>query len=232
MSEALAEGTKLFESGLYESALIYLKDLDPVEEPEAAYYQALTYSKLGRSPEALYALDLVIAQESNFLKLLQARMIRAFILTQNKRYDEAEKSLRELVDEGVESSQVFSNYGYVLWAKGQVKEGIAWLNRALKNDPDNPNVLNSLAFLLAEEGVLLDKALQLCRKALTLKKDNPAYLDTLGWIYHRMGQSKIALFHLEKALAAHPENPHYQGHLAEARKSLGERTPSPGGLRP
>ncbi|MEI8094858.1 MAG: tetratricopeptide repeat protein [Spirochaetales bacterium] len=221
MSEGFDEGVRMFVQGMYEQALYFLEDVDPVDEPEAAYYQALSYSKLGRSDEALAALVLLISHETNFLKLLQAKMIRSYLLTTDRRYPEAEAALRGMLEEGVESVQVFSNYGYVLWALGRGKEGIAWLNRALALDPDNANALNSMGYILAEEGVLLDKALAYCRKALTLKKDNPAYLDSLGWVYYRMGQHKMGALYLQKAVDAQPDNVDFRVHLVEVERALG-----------
>ena len=55
MTEALREGLRLWHQGLYEQALYFLEDIDVLQEPEAAYYQALSYSRLGRALEALEA---------------------------------------------------------------------------------------------------------------------------------------------------------------------------------
>lgn len=222
MTDPLKEGLRLYHQGQYEQALYFLEDIDPLQEPESAYYQALSYSKLGRATEALDSLSLVLYKETNFLKLVQAKMIRAFLLTTEKRYVEAEESLRTMLDEGIESVQVYSNYGYVLWALDRGAEGISWLNRALEKDPENPNALNSLGYILAEQGVLLDKALSFCRKALNLKPDTPAYLDSVGWVYHRMGLDKQALTYLQKAVAAEPDNVDFRVHLVDVERSLGK----------
>jgi len=221
MTEALSEGLRLYHQGSYEQALYFLEDIDPLEVPEAAYYQALCYSKLGRATEALETLDLVLVQETSFLKLVQAKMIRAFLLTTEKRSVEAEEALRAMMDEGIESVQVYSNYGYVLWALGRGNEGVAWLNKALAKDPENANALNSMGYILAEQGVMLDRALSLCKKALTLRKDNPAYLDSVGWVYHRMGLEKQALTFLRKAVDAEPDNLDFRIHLVEVERSRG-----------
>ena len=222
MTEALDQGLRLYHQGHYEQALYFLEDIDTVEVPEAAYYQALSYSKLGRALEALEALDLVMSQETNFLKLVQAKMIRAFLLTTERRYSEAEQALRAMMDEGIESVQVYSNYGYVLWALDRGKEGIAWLNKALAKDPENANALNSMGYILAEQGVLLDKALAFCRKALLLHKDNPPYLDSVGWVYHKMGLDKQALTYLQKAVDAEPDDIDFRIHLVEVERALGK----------
>ena len=106
MTEALSQGLRLYHQGSYDQALYFLEDIDPVEVPEAAYYQALSYSKLNRAADALEALGLVLVQETNLLKLVQAKMIRAFLLTTEHRYVEAEQALKAMMDEGIESVQV------------------------------------------------------------------------------------------------------------------------------
>ena len=228
MTEALQDGLRLYHQGQYDQALYFLEDIDPILEPDAAYYQALSYSKLGRAADALESLNLVLVRESNFLKLIQAKMIRAFLLTTERRYVEAEQALRAMLDEGIESVQVYSNYGYVLWALGRGKEGISWLNKALAKDPDNSNALNSMGYILAEEGVLLDKALACCQRALVLRMDNPPYLDSLGWVYHKMGLDKQALNILQQAVKAEPDNLDFRIHLVEVERTLGLPMPNEG----
>lgn len=225
VTEAWSEGLRLYREGAYEQALYFLEDIDAQEAPDAPYYQALSYTRLARTSEALSALEQVIAVETNFLKLLQVKMIRAFLLTTERRFAEAEAALRALIEEGVESVQVFSNYGYVLWALGRGNEAVAWLNRALEKDPENANALNSIGYILADQEVLLDKALAFCRRALSSKKDNPAYLDSVGWVYHKMGLDKQALTFLQKAVDADPDTVDYRIHLVEVERSLGQ---SPG----
>jgi tetratricopeptide (TPR) repeat protein len=221
VTEAWTEGLRLYREGAYEQALYFLEDIDAQEAPEAPYYQALSYTKLARTAEALAILDQLVSAETSFLKLLQIKMIRAFLLTTERRYPEAEAALRGLIEEGVESVQVFSNYGYVLWALGRGNEAVAWLNRALEKDPENANALNSIGYILADQELLLDKALAFCRKALAGKKDHPPYLDSVGWVYHKMGLDKQAVTYLQKAVDADPETLDYRIHLVEVERALG-----------
>ena len=231
MTETLKEGVRLWNDGDLERALSVLEQVDPLREPEAAYYLALTSSKLGRPEAALRSLDLVLVHETNFLKIVQAKMVRALLLTSEHRYVEAEAALRTMIEEGIESVQVYSNYGYVLWALDRSSEGVVWLNKAVGKEPNNRNALNSLGYLLAEQGVLLDKALTVARKALTLQPGHPAYLDSVGWIYHKMGLHKQALTYLQKAANADPESLEIRIHLVEAERALGLQASSPGGKR-
>lgn len=220
MTENLKEGVRLFHEKRWDQALYFLEDLNPQEEPDAPYYMALIHSKLQNPQGALISIEKVLQFETNFLKILQARMIRAYLLTLLDRLAEAEKSLESLLSEGVESAQVYSHYGYVLWAQGRARLGIPWLNKALKLDPENTNAMNSLGFILAEEGIMLDRALALCKKAAVKDPKNPSYLDSLGWVFHKLGQEKMAEFYLVKALEAAPDQSKIREHLDVVRGRL------------
>ena len=73
-----------------------------------------------------------------------------------------------------------------------------------------------LADLLAEQATSradLERALGLARKARQMKPDEAAVNDTLGWIYHKLGDDKRARMLIGKALAAAPDNPAINYHL-------------------
>ena len=66
--------------------------------------------------------------------------------------------------------------------------------------PDDPDVMNFLAYLYAEEGVKLDEALALLEKALEGDPENPYYLDSLGWIYYKQGRADEAVKNIQQAI--------------------------------
>lgn len=100
---------------------------------------------------------------------------------------------------------------------------------------------NQLAWFLARRGRNLEEALTLARRADELLPGNASILDTLGWIHHLQGRPGPAADHLRRALAANPQNPtiqyhlavvlHGEGKVAEARewleKALSNPTPFP-----
>ena len=72
----------------------------------------------------------------------------------------------------------------------------------LAKQPEMLLAANDLAFLLAEYGRKsgdLDKALALANKAMAQAQENPAVLDTLGWVYYKRGDNVRALDLLGKA---------------------------------
>jgi Tfp pilus assembly protein PilF len=91
---------------------------------------------------------------------------------------------------------------------------------ALKYDPEMHEALNYLAYMYAENAENLDNAEKYAKKALALSPDNGAYLDTLGWIYYKMGYFDKALAELEKAIKTHGEDPVIRDHLGDVYYSM------------
>ncbi len=63
---------------------------------------------------------------------------------------------------------------------------------ALELTPDDPALLNAVAYQFALDGIELDKAETYVRRALESSPANASYLDTLGWIWCRQGKPTIA----------------------------------------
>ncbi len=73
------------------------------------------------------------------------------------------------------------------------------LNQALVRSPENPQVLNSLAYHYAEKGENLNQAKHMLNKAIESDPFNPAYADSLGWVYHKSGDQHMGLLWLQYA---------------------------------
>ncbi len=69
----------------------------------------------------------------------------------------------------------------------------------LKQRPEDPAVANALGFTLADHNRNLDRAEKLVRQALSLSPDNPAILDSLGWVRFRRGHLDEAIALVERA---------------------------------
>ncbi|MBK1645158.1 hypothetical protein CKO25_10965 [Thiocapsa imhoffii] len=76
------------------------------------------------------------------------------------------------------------------------------LRRIIEIDPDHADALNALGYTLADRTDRYEEALVLIERAYTLKPDEPAILDSMGWVYFRLGQYELALDYLERALEA------------------------------
>jgi len=72
---------------------------------------------------------------------------------------------------------------------------------ALKIDGKNSLILNNYAYSLSERGIELEKALKMAQLAVQLDPKNSAYLDTIGWVYFKLGDYKNAEFYVKEALS-------------------------------
>lgn len=104
----------------------------------------------------------------------------------------------------------------------EADKSIAAYEAVLELDPENALAQNNLAYLFAERGMHLDRAFELSRAAVEADPQNPVFLDTLGWIYFRMGEYRKARDILRKALSGKPEEPEIHEHLAEVYRVLGD----------
>ncbi|HWS03773.1 MAG TPA: tetratricopeptide repeat protein [Gammaproteobacteria bacterium] len=73
------------------------------------------------------------------------------------------------------------------------------LRRIISEDPKNYHALNALGYTLADRTDRLQEALALIEKAVALAPDEPAIVDSLGWVYYRLGNLDAAAEHLKRA---------------------------------
>jgi tetratricopeptide (TPR) repeat protein len=93
--------------------------------------------------------------------------------------------------------------------------------KILAIDPDNAMTLNYLGYMLGDRGVKLDDALAMVQKAVQEEPQNGAYLDSLGWVYFKMGQYALAEANLRKASDRMGSDPAVHDHLGELYEKTG-----------
>lgn len=88
------------------------------------------------------------------------------------------------------------------------------LRKLIQLKPDSAHAYNALGYSLAERGDRLPEALKLIKKAVALSPNDAYIMDSLGWVYYRMGNIKEGLNYLNLAFAARPD-PEIAAHLGE-----------------
>jgi Flp pilus assembly protein TadD len=99
----------------------------------------------------------------------------------------------------------------------------ARLRRTLELDEHHADAMNYLGYLDADEGKNLEEAEALIQRALLLDPSNGAYMDSLGWVYYRMGRLDEAIATLGRAAELLATDPVIFEHLGDAyfkRKDL------------
>jgi tetratricopeptide (TPR) repeat protein len=93
----------------------------------------------------------------------------------------------------------------------------------LSIEPDNHLVLNNFSYSLAERGEKLEEALEMSKKAVDMEPENTAYLDTLGWIYFKLGDFENARIHIRKAIDIGSESSVVHDHMGDIYYYLKDR---------
>jgi len=112
--------------------------------------------------------------------------------------------------------------GFLLETQGRTAEARARYERALELDPRAAAAANNLAWLYANTGGNLDRALQLAQVAKASLPDAPEVSDTLGWVYYQKGMKELAVASLEAAVRGRPERATYHYHLGLAYLSVND----------
>lgn len=99
-----------------------------------------------------------------------------------------------------------------------VKQSENYLRKAIRlsSTEELPDAYNALGYLYAEQGIKLDEAETLVRRALKSAPTSGAYLDSLGFIYFKQGKLDAAIESLEQAVRYLPDTPEILSHLADA----------------
>lgn len=111
-----------------------------------------------------------------------------------------------------------SGIGMAYQMQDDVKRAEIHLRRAieLSSKDELPDAYNALGYLYAEQGIKLDEAETLVRRALESVPKSGAYLDSLGLIYLKQGKLDAAIENLEQAIRYLPDTPEILLHLVDA----------------
>lgn len=89
------------------------------------------------------------------------------------------------------------------------------LRQILADEPDHVDALNALGYLLADQTNRYDEALVLIEKAMAMQPDQPAIIDSHGWVLLKLGRHKEALRVLKRAFDLQ-RDAEIAAHLGEA----------------
>jgi len=166
-----------------------------------------------------------------------------YMLVEWRKYKEAIPVLERAISLTPEDERLHVSLGRAYLNLGETPKSIAAFDEAVKIDR-SPEVLNDVAYFLADKGVQLDKALQYAESAVesiaislrnleasSFTTDDlrdvsalAAYWDTLGWVYFQRGDLANAEKYLKAAwsLQQHGEVSYHLGMVAEKRGNKDE----------
>jgi tetratricopeptide (TPR) repeat protein len=104
---------------------------------------------------------------------------------------------------------------------GDIESSVSTFEELLADAPDHAGAMNYLGYTLCDRGKRLDYARDLIEKAISMEPNNPAFLDSYGWVFYRMGEFSRALPQLKQA-AELDNDPVILDHLGDTYKALND----------
>ncbi len=188
----------------------------PLRE-DAQIQAALVLDSLGKSDEAIKRLDAIVAARPHDVDALSAL---AGVQRSAKQYKQAAATYDQAISAiGIPNRDNWTLFYFRGICYERAKE---WpkaeedFKRALELFPDQPLVLNYLGYSWVDQGVRLDEAFKMLRRAVELRPNDGYIVDSLGWAHYKLGQYAEAAKTLEQAVDLKPSDPVLNDHLGDA----------------
>jgi len=232
MKEARQRFTELLASGEgNDAAQLYLADIaarDGDPDGAIAAYRRLYDSSVAlsaRSRAAALLLDRSARTEALALlddyaadhpeEELDLTLAKARLLADHGEADAGLALLSTALERHPQHPSIEYDRAVILEQAGRVHESVEVLERMVNERPDDPTVLNALGYTLADHTLELPHAEGLIRRALAVTPDNPAAVDSLGWVQFRQGDARGAAGTLAHAYSL-GHDPEIAAHWGEA----------------
>ena len=154
---------------------------------------------------------------------LNALSAYSFTLSQLKENDEAIVYLKKALELSPDDVNLLGTLGLIYDSQKKWAMCDSIYQKALQIDSANALINNNYAYSLSERGVKLDEAMQMSKVAIKADPENSAYLDTMGWIYFKMGHYDEAKDFVEKALKTGGDKPDLLEHLGDIEFKMGNK---------
>jgi len=172
-------------------------------------------AKSGKPEAALAKLESLNRQDSSDNTRIQVYLAKGEVLRSESRHKEAYSLYNNALRQTPENTEL-------LYARALTAEKLNMLDVAesdlklvIMHEPENATALNALGYTLADRTERLNEAREYILKAAQLLPDDPAILDSLGWVHYRLGQYEDAIKWLSKAFAQ-LQDAEIAAHLGEA----------------
>jgi len=145
--------------------------------------------------------------------------LKAQLLISLDRYDEGLELYNKAIEYRPDNQNLILGRAELLLRIGKLDEAIDEYRVAIKRWPDSSMALNALGYTLADRTEQFAEAERLIRKASEIDPENPAIIDSLGWVLYKLGQHEDGLVELQRAYKL-MEDPEVAAHLVEVLAEL------------
>ncbi len=151
----------------------------------------------------------------------------ANVLRQDEQFEASAKAMDRAIERITEIREehwrVFYSRGIALERSKQWARAEADFLKALELQPEQPYVLNYLGYSWVDQGMNIKRATDMIQRAVKLRPNDGAIVDSLGWALYRVGDFPGAVRQLERAVELMPHDPTINDHLGDAYWRVGRQ---------
>jgi len=138
-------------------------------------------------------------REKNPDQAVNYYIIEGQVLTDAGLHDKAYALYMEALEYSPDNVDLLYSRALAAEKVGRIGETEADLKKILAGNPDDVRSLNALGYTLADRTDRYQEALGYISKAFQQKPDDPAIIDSMGWVHYRLGDLEKARYYLEQA---------------------------------
>lgn len=176
--------------------------------------------RLDRLDEARQRLARMRREQPEFA--LRAWLLEGELLYEAEQYQEALTVYDRALEDYPRESEILYARSIVNERLNRVTAAEQDLRTIMNQNPNNSRALNALGYMLSNHSMRYEEAKGYIEQALKLTPEDPAVIDSMGWINYRLGNLETALEYLQRA---HQQlsDPEVAAHLGEVLWKLGRQ---------
>lgn len=218
---------QIFESNTYFSGALSSYQTVPKDHPlyfNARLQTAWVLEKMGKLDEAIAEMERLSATFPEKPEVLGSL---GDINRMHSRFEDAgvayTKYIASLQEYKEQHWSIFYTRGIVYEQSQKWELAEADFLKALELRPDQPQVLNYLAYSWVDKGINVEKARGMLERAVELRPYDGYIIDSLGWALYRIGDTQKAVEYLEKAVLLQTDDWAINDHLGDAYWAVGRK---------
>ena len=145
---------------------------------------------------------------------VQLYLAESDLLVKQEQYTEAHEVLNTALQQHPDNNTILYSRAMISEKLGRVDQLEIDLRNIIAKEPNNAAALNALGYTLADRTNRHAEALQYITKAMKITPDDPAIIDSMGWVQYRLGNLEEAIKLLREAILLLPD-PEVAAHLGE-----------------
>ena len=154
----------------------------------------------------------------NHPKNWELKILLADIYRTEKNYDGSINLYSQIIEDVFDENKwsIFYSRGIAYERSNKWEKAEEDLKMAMTLQPNDPYVINYLAYSWLDRKMNIDLALNLLEKAVELEPSDGYILDSLGWAHYLSNSYEKSVYFLEKAVSFLPNDPTLNDHLGDA----------------